>query len=57
MPHGLTEAPFHLSQVLPQDFSFLQFPGKLTLLEYVDDILGILLSFQEAPIKDSIYFL
>lgn len=37
MPQGFTEVPY-LSQVLHERFKHLRFPGKLTLLQYVDDI-------------------
>lgn len=56
MPQGFTESPSYFSQVPHQDLSTLQFPGKSTLLHYVDHLLLCPVT-KEVLIKDSIYLL
>lgn len=56
MPQVFTVALSYFSQIIHQDLSTLQFPGKSTLLQYVDDFLLCSVTKEES-IKDFIYLL
>lgn len=56
MSQGFAKTPSYFSQVLLQDLNTLQFHGKLTLIQDVDNLLLCSLT-KEVSIKDSIYLL
>lgn len=56
MPQEFIEALSHLSRALHPGLSTLQFQGKSTLLQYIEDLL-LCSATKEESIKDSIYLL